>query len=184
MNLLLIDTCSPTLYVGVRAGEKRAEIYGDGNAKRHSATVLEAVDEVLNRMNLTPQEIDVVGVVVGPGSFTGIRIGVATANAFAAATGARMIEMTSLEVSAQGEDDVIALIDCRHGNYYAMIRRAGKDIYAAMTAEEVKATDLKPIESDRPDGEKIYRTAMQKIGEEAWCTTAHAFYLKQSSAER
>ena len=76
MNLLLIDTSGPTAGVGiVRDGEilwDKWELSG----KNHSESILPMVEEGLNGCGLTPMDVDFFACVTGPGSFTGVRIGV------------------------------------------------------------------------------------------------------------
>lgn len=57
---------------------------------------------------------------VGPGSFTGVRIGVCAVNAMAAAFKKPIVQVSSLEGLLYGVDNACALIDCRNGNGYAM----------------------------------------------------------------
>ncbi len=81
MNYLLINTANEELVILVY---KDGVIYAcnDKQIKRHNEVILPALDNLLNEANLTLKDIDEYGVVVGPGSFTGVRVGIATCKAF------------------------------------------------------------------------------------------------------
>lgn len=99
MKALLIDTASePAIVAVVQAGiiTARAEIT---ERRRISESLLKQVDAVLRQSGQTVQSLDVIGVVNGPGSFTGLRIGIATANALAAAAELPMVAISADQVS-------------------------------------------------------------------------------------
>ena len=81
MNILAIDTSNSNLLVGLKTS---TNVYCSQPivSTKHLETLLPAVEGLLDQAGLQPVNLDVVGVVVGPGSFTGIRIGVATTKAF------------------------------------------------------------------------------------------------------
>jgi len=100
----------------------------DGEARAKSLTKLLA--GLLERAGLAPRELDAVACGVGPGSFTGIRIGVATAGAFAYAAGLPAIGVGSLdgivENAPADADDVLVALDARRGRLFAArFRRRG-----------------------------------------------------------
>ncbi len=80
-----------------------------------------------------PSDIHRWAVGVGPGSFTGVRIGVATAKGIVLATGAELLGVTSLDAVAHGlpEDDlVVSLVAAGKGELFAQARRAGSVVVA------------------------------------------------------
>ena len=81
MNYLLINTANEELVITIY---KNGEIYSclEAGSKRHNEVFLPKLDELLIKANLTLNDIDEFGVVVGPGSFTGIRVGIASVKAF------------------------------------------------------------------------------------------------------
>ena len=91
MNILAIDTSTDKITLGLAIGEKKAYYIGEKGCKRHNSALLECVDALLSSNGVTVGDIDVFGVVRGPGSFTGIRIGVATVNALAMGVGAKIV---------------------------------------------------------------------------------------------
>lgn len=92
----------------------------------YSQRVLPGLEWLLAQTGRTTGEIDVVGVSVGPGSFTGLRIGLSVAKALAYASGAAMVGVGTLEAlavrAAGGADALVCpLLDARHGQVYAAV---------------------------------------------------------------
>ena len=121
MNYLAIDTSGPWLTVAV-GGEKKANRFLPDCKLNHSVVLMKTVDECLKEAHLTAKDIDVFACAVGAGSFTGIRIGIATVKAFAFAFGKKVLGVTSFESLAydiSDGNDRLCAIDARHGNFYA-----------------------------------------------------------------
>lgn len=76
--------------------------------RRSAQTLAPALDEILKQQGVSPKEIDCVAVVVGPGSFTGLRVGVAAAKVFAYAVGAKVVALNTFETIAAALDDGLA----------------------------------------------------------------------------
>ena len=92
--------------------------------RQHTETLLPAAVELLDGAGLAVGDLDAVVVDVGPGLFTGLRVGVATARSLALSAGIGLEVVTSLEVLAadpatDGASSVIALIDARRGEVFA-----------------------------------------------------------------
>lgn len=92
------------------------------NGRTHSENFMPLVKKTLEETNVGLDEIDYMGVVVGPGSFTGIRIGIASCKAMAEVKNIKIIPITSLESLAtneKGQSDVIcSMIDARNNQVY------------------------------------------------------------------
>lgn len=91
----------------------------------HSVKLMPAIDELVKRTGVELKDLDFFGCVVGAGSFTGIRIGVATVKGFCLAYQKPALSITSFDLMAYTEKGVrdgkfVALIDALHGYYYAM----------------------------------------------------------------
>lgn len=95
------------------------------NGKTHSENFMPLVEKSLNEANFKLSDMDYLSVVVGPGSFTGIRIGVASCKAMAEVAKIKMIPLYSLEVLAANEyengKNICALIDARNNQVYCGI---------------------------------------------------------------
>jgi len=101
--ILVIDTSGPVCAAGIfDAGANalvasKSEILGKGHAER----LIPMIDEVLREAGLTLKDMTRVGVTTGPGSFTGIRVGVAAARGFALSLGIPAVGVTTLMVVAE-----------------------------------------------------------------------------------
>ncbi|MEK6604025.1 MAG: tRNA (adenosine(37)-N6)-threonylcarbamoyltransferase complex dimerization subunit type 1 TsaB, partial [Nitrospirota bacterium] len=92
--------------------------------------LLPTVDRVLKKAGVAARDLDVVVVSVGPGSFTGLRVGLATAKGLALGAGARLVGVPTLEALAAGyasaDATICALLDAYRGEVYmALFRRNG-----------------------------------------------------------
>ena len=98
--LLALDTSSPTVTVAVHDGvDVRAEA-ASGSTMRHGEQLAPLVDQVLREAGLTPRELTAVAVGVGPGPFTGLRVGLVTARTMAHVLGIPVYGVCSLDVLA------------------------------------------------------------------------------------
>ena len=120
MKYLAIDTSGKRLLVIAVNGEKRAVCDADC-AMRHSVLLLPEIDRALGEVNLALSECDFIACVVGPGSFTGIRIGISTVKGLCMALDRPALALTSFEAIAYAERDKkkLALVDAGHDFYYA-----------------------------------------------------------------
>ncbi len=123
MNILAIDTSG--LVAGV-AIMKDGSIIHEIVAKHgltHSQTIMPMVDDALNASSMSASDIDLFAAVVGPGSFTGVRIGVSTVKALAHALKKPLIGIDALEAlayNAVGFDGVVCpMLDARNAQVYA-----------------------------------------------------------------
>ncbi|MDP3448389.1 MAG: tRNA (adenosine(37)-N6)-threonylcarbamoyltransferase complex dimerization subunit type 1 TsaB [Eubacteriales bacterium] len=101
-------------------------------SKKHAETLLPLIDDLLEENGLTIENMDLFAVDIGPGSFTGVRIGVSLVNALAFASGKMIVPVDSLETlsrtAGKTENPVCAMIDARNGNAYAALYQAGKTL--------------------------------------------------------
>lgn len=81
MNYLVIDTTKKIAHLIAQVNDKPYEITL-GEDEKHSENLLPSIDKILQMASCTLDEIDCFGIVTGPGSFTGIRVGLATIKAF------------------------------------------------------------------------------------------------------
>ena len=191
MKLLVIDTSGPVCGVAVMEDEKVLCEYTAQNRNTHSANLMPMAEAALQSAGKTIGEMDAIAAVTGPGSFTGVRIGVATAKGLAHGAGIPCIPVDALEalsISAGGFDGVICPIqDARAGQVYGAAFRDGK----RMTADEpLKLEDF--LEKILPFGERflflgdgvpVHREKILEIlGEKAVFAPAHLNYLRPSAA--
>ena len=100
MNILAIDSSGLTAAVAVMTDGKLAAEYTVNNKKTHSQTLLPMIDEVMKASGLEPKQLECIAVSRGPGSFTGLRIGSATAKGLGLALNIPIAEVSSLEALA------------------------------------------------------------------------------------
>ena len=117
MNVLGIDTATPATVAAVlRADGAVIEGYSS-EERQHAAQVLPLVRRVMDEAGLGWEAVDRLAVGVGPGGFTGLRIGIATARALAQAHGLAVVPVSSLDALAGPER--VAAIDARRGEVFA-----------------------------------------------------------------
>lgn len=118
-NYLAVDTASTYMSVVLSYGGKKYVHYEEDCAMQHSTKLMPAIDQLLKEANADLQNIDFFACVVGAGSFTGIRIGIATIKGFALATGRPILPLTSFYLARVQGEKTLALMDALHGKYYA-----------------------------------------------------------------
>jgi tRNA threonylcarbamoyladenosine biosynthesis protein TsaB len=109
----------------------------------HSRELMPAVAEAMERAGVGWEDVDAVAVGVGPGTFTGLRIGVATARALAHGCGAKLHPVSSLAALAAGVDapQALPLIDAKRGELFGALYDGGRELAGAFVArpDEVAA---------------------------------------------
>ena len=121
MKILCIDTSSKICGVAILEDTKLINKKQLNNGLTHSETLMPIIKEVLDISNITLKDIDLIVCDVGPGSFTGLRIGIATVKAFSDSLNIPCVGISSLEVLAYNiktEGLICSTIDCRNDNCY------------------------------------------------------------------
>lgn len=154
VRVLTIDTATTASSVGVvRDGAVVAEeAIRLPNAAQH---VLGAVERVLRDAGLALAELDRIAVGRGPGSFTGLRIGLATALGLAAPGGIELVGVGTAAALAAGADGAVAVIDARRGEVFA----SGPGMELVACAPEALAQRLPAGAVLLGDGAIAYRDA-------------------------
>lgn len=131
--LLAIETATPVARVAVVDAAGHVLAQGERTASRHSGILLPLVEEVLGQAGLRPPDLAAVVVDGGPGSFTGLRVGLALAKGICLATGARLVLVPSLQALAvdlaavSGSSLVVPCLDAGKGEVHAAVFRAGPE---------------------------------------------------------
>ncbi len=145
MNILAIETA--TELVGVAVGDEhgvQASLWATGR-RRHTETLAPAITQLLAHADLSVGDIDVIAVDHGPGLFTGLRVGVATAKGMAQGLGVPVIGLSGLAVLARAAEDVghigtvVSVIDARRG-----------EVFVATYSVGTKSASVGLVELDAP----------------------------------
>ncbi|MBH0231548.1 tRNA (adenosine(37)-N6)-threonylcarbamoyltransferase complex dimerization subunit type 1 TsaB [Halobacillus yeomjeoni] len=122
MNILAIDTSNYVMGVAVVKNGVVAGEYITNIKKNHSIRLMPAIDQVMKETGTVPEDLDRIAVAHGPGSYTGVRIGMTTAKTMAWTLGIPVVGVSSLEaVARQGvffNGYVCPFFDARRGLVY------------------------------------------------------------------
>ena len=134
MNILAIDTSTKKAGVAIKKDDNIISKYID-NEITHSEKLLPLIDEVLNETSLSLKEIDILACVLGPGSFTGVRIGIATMKAISKVIGKNIISTTSLKLlglealKTNKARYVLTLMDAKNDRvYYELFENVNNEL--------------------------------------------------------
>jgi tRNA threonylcarbamoyladenosine biosynthesis protein TsaB len=140
----------------------------------HARELMPAVADAMERAGVGFGDLEAIAVGVGPGSFTGLRIGIATARALASAAGRELRPVSSLAalaagMRADGEEALLALIDARRGELFAALHDpAGEVLWPPFVAapeavaERVRKADLRVRAAG--DGSVRFRGVLEAAG--------------------
>ncbi|MBP5678965.1 MAG: tRNA (adenosine(37)-N6)-threonylcarbamoyltransferase complex dimerization subunit type 1 TsaB [Bacilli bacterium] len=149
MRILYIDTSSSYLYSAIIENQKCIASVQEEYGQSLSEIALPKIVEMFDKNNLSPKDVDKIMVVNGPGSFTGIRIGITIAKVYAWSLQLPITTITSLEamaISSKEEKIHVPMLNARRGYVYAAIYN--KDMKVIHKPEHVKWEDLaKELES-------------------------------------
>jgi tRNA threonylcarbamoyladenosine biosynthesis protein TsaB len=147
MRILALETTEKIGSVAAMDGDKLlAELKLD-QSQRSAQSLAPAVQALLKQVGWTPDDVQLVAVSVGPGSFTGLRVGVTTAKLFAYAVGAEILGVNTLEaIAAAAPDDVTeisAVLDAQRGELVErrFVRGPG-GWFEPIAAERLVDTDI------------------------------------------
>ena len=124
MKILTIDTSSKNAAVAILENQNTIIELKNDDEKTHSQKLMPMIDEAFKKSNLSLDDVNLISCCVGPGSFTGVRIGIATAKAFADSKNIPTVGVSSLEAlaySLKQDGFICSLINANNGNVYAGI---------------------------------------------------------------
>ena len=142
MNILAVDTSTPQVTAGiVRDGETVAEkLHLD--ARAHNEVLVPLIQQCLTDSGVAATELDAVVVGCGPGPFTGLRVGMATAASFADALGIPCYGICSLDSLAGGVGDELVVTDARRREVYFAAYRDGQRVFGPAVAKPADVMEL------------------------------------------
>lgn len=206
MWLVALETATPTLSVALlRDGEPVVE-HNERSKRRHAETVAPTIAALLREQGLQPTDVGAVACGSGPGSFTGLRIGLSTAKGLAQSLAIPLITVSTLDVLAAAavRPDLVTapLLDARQRHIYVGFYGGGgqqaEDLqpltgYLALQPEEVAAKAKKLAGATRlavcGDGvslcrEDLTRAGVQLLELPSWYNVPRASILGRIAARR
>jgi tRNA threonylcarbamoyladenosine biosynthesis protein TsaB len=126
----------------------------------HSERLMSSVDATLTGANIAPGDLDAIACGVGPGSFTGVRIGVSAAKGMSYALGIPLVGVPTLDALAYGRSpgfsEVWSMIDARHGRCYVACYKPSDSFGAAKRILDYSVLDVSQIvDSAGADGDRV-----------------------------
>lgn len=148
MRLLAFETSAKAASVALFEGEKLLAEQYQNTGLTHSQTLLVMAQELLRQCDLTPRDVDAVAVAGGPGSFTGVRIGVAAAKGFAWGGELPIYGVSTLEAMARGlgiyDGYICCAMDARRNQVYNALFYVNQGVFDRVTPDRAIALeDLK-----------------------------------------
>ena len=145
MNILAFDTA--TEYLGIALANKEDNIIITANiGLRHGESLLPWIDILCQEIKLNPLELNLIVCAIGPGSFTGLRIGLSTAKGIASAAGCPLIGISNMDAIAYRfrffDGIVTPIIDARKKRFYCAFYEKGKRISNYLDIDPVHLANL------------------------------------------
>ena len=187
MKLLVLDSSGLVASVALIEDDRLIAEYTTGNKLTHSQTLLPMLNEVINRTSFEMEDIDAIAVAKGPGSFTGLRIGAATAKGLGLALNKPIVPVPTVDGLAYqlfGTSKIICpMMDARRKQVYTGFYRfegGEMKVLKEQCAQSVEDTLDQLRKYNEPviflgDGVPVYHDEiMEKMGESAIFAPAHA----------
>jgi tRNA threonylcarbamoyladenosine biosynthesis protein TsaB len=148
MNVLAIETATPACAIALRTSDGFAREHVLDDERHHTEALTPGIEDLLREAGIVARALDRVVVDRGPGLFTGLRVGIATAIGLALGAGAGLASVTSLEVLAHGafssgvRGTLVAAVDGRRGEVFVQSFELGDGVRALEGAAVTTPADL------------------------------------------
>ncbi len=199
MKTLVIDTCTNRIIVALADNSTIFSFCNEIVENQMSNIIMEKVDKCFKEANLKPNDIERILVAVGPGSYTGIRIGVTIAKTFAWALKKEIVPISSLEIMISGYNEnklLVPYIDARRNACFGAIydnnlNKVLKDQYILIDnlknklkgKEFIFVSDDNLIESKKPKIDIIKLINKHQDDKSVNPHSLNPVYLKKTEAE-
>lgn len=194
MKILAVDTSANIATVAITENDRLLAEYYLHHGKTHSQTLMPMIQDVMSRLELNPEEMDLFAASVGPGSFTGLRIGVTTVKALAYSMKKPVVGVPTLDALAyniQSKDSWICpMMDARNRQVFTAVYQWRKEYpirsteYVGIPVEEVVSL-LKAKEGKVTflgDGAELHREFLLKeLGEQCQFPNYNLFHQRAAS---
>lgn len=191
---LVIDSATPQLYIVLLEDDKVLEKYCEKGHNDHSVHLMPTIENMFNNQQLTVDDIDEIILGIGPGSYTGVRIGVSVAKVFAWTKNIPVKTISTLALlasSSQSDGYVLAQIDARRDNAFMGLFKLENNVLSVVNEEvfsnknTVHATLPKEtmiVENGEPNMKVILQSNVLKSVENVHAISPN--YLRKTEAER
>jgi len=149
--ILCLETATPSCSVALIHNGEVLACEEDSKGQNHSEKITLFIDSVMKKVNISYRDLDAVAVSMGPGSYTGLRIGVSTAKGLCYAASKPLIAVSTLEAMAYGGR--IFLQSLRSVALIPMIDARRMEVYAAVFDEDINK--IKETEAVIVDGDSF-----------------------------
>ena len=184
MKILLIDTTTKDLVVALVTEDKIVNCTKPKLGTRHSESLCLTVDELLQTAQISMQDFDAYACAIGPGSFTGIRIGVSTVKGYNFACPKKLLALNTLEaisLSANCGAKGSAIIDAGNGYYFADYNNGVEPCLIAYDDLRTQSAGSGANATDYFDG--LVALAKRKFEGGLFDSTLEPLYIRKSQAE-
>lgn len=169
MKILAIDTSTKFLSLAVADEEKILAKLHEHSKMKHSALLMPAVETLLEKCGLKIKDMDAIALSIGPGSFTGLRIGVAACKAMNLALGIPIVALPTLDVIAYNFIDrkervLCPVIDAKKNKIYTCLYNAKEGKLHRLT--DYMLTDMNKIIAKIKSPALFFGDALMLYGEE------------------
>lgn len=194
-NFLAIDTANAYLTVIAQKDGRAAAVFEEDCAAQHSVRLMDAVGEALARAGLSLNECECFAAVTGPGSFTGIRIGISAVKGLCAALGKPSLGITTFQTLAyNAEAKALAVVPAGRAGWYVCGFAGGKEVLPPRLAGEEELSALAreyavysraelpvPYTLSDPAAGLLAAVRAARVQD---CGPVGALYIQKSQAER
>ena len=143
MNILVFDTATEKLAAALKCGSDIFTISAD-QGFRHSEKLLTSAEKLFDLSGSSADDLELIGCTRGPGSFTGLRIGMATAKGLAFGRNIHVVSVPTLDLYSRGynsfEGAVLPVIDAKKSRFYTAVYEGGerKTDYLDLSPDEIR----------------------------------------------
>jgi tRNA threonylcarbamoyladenosine biosynthesis protein TsaB len=191
---LVIDSATPQLYIALMEGNQVLEKYCEKGNNDHSVHLMPTIEKIFDNQQLTVDDLDEIILGIGPGSYTGVRIGVSVAKVFAWTKNIPVKTVSTLALlasSSQSDGYVLAQIDARRNNAFMGLFKLENNVLSVVKKEvfsnknSVYASLPKEtmiVENGEPNIEVILQSDVLKSIDNVHSISPN--YLRKTEAER
>ena len=184
MKILYIDTTTPDLVVAVVEDNEIVNVTASAVGVHHSEMLCGKVDEALKKAKIDFADLDAYACAIGPGSFTGIRIGISTVKGYRSAVKLPYISVCCLEAIAKSRNCGAkgrAVIDAGNGYYFADYDAATKPMLISYDDERAQNAGKANSATDYFDG--AIDIIRERFNLSNFSDTLTPLYIRRSQAE-